>query len=186
MCYVDGCQRKTKYNNLNLCGTHYERLRKYGSVDVVKTTKGRTFPREKRECEFDGCNDVHKASGLCMKHYARTRRNGDPEVVMKRGPVAEPEHIRKEKARVRNRNNQHIYRAKHDRSRTFPPEFELSDRCDWCGATEDLTIEHWQPVSRGGDNSIDNLGTLCRSCNCSKNNRTLIEFIMGLSRNTLN
>jgi hypothetical protein len=44
-------------------------------------------------------------------------------------------------------------------------------RCLECGATEDLTIDHIVPRSKGGTHDDDNLRTLCRRCNSAKNNR---------------
>lgn len=43
--------------------------------------------------------------------------------------------------------------------------------CLECGATDDLTIDHIIPRTHGGTNDDDNLQTLCRRCNSSKNNR---------------
>ncbi len=40
--------------------------------------------------------------------------------------------------------------------------------CNHCGSTEDLTIDHIKPVALGGDDSLGNLQTLCRSCNSKK------------------
>ncbi|WP_055694242.1 HNH endonuclease [Streptomyces prasinopilosus] len=42
-------------------------------------------------------------------------------------------------------------------------------RCVRCGATDDLTLDHIHPWVLGGTNNVDNLRTLCRSCNSSKN-----------------
>lgn len=38
-------------------------------------------------------------------------------------------------------------------------------RCCQCGTTEDLTLDHIHPLSKCGSNELDNLQTLCRSCN---------------------
>jgi len=39
-----------------------------------------------------------------------------------------------------------------------------------CGATNDLTIDHKIPLSKGGTNNEDNLQTLCKICNLKKRN----------------
>ena len=43
--------------------------------------------------------------------------------------------------------------------------------CVVCSTTEQLTIDHKKPVSRGGTNHINNLQCMCRSCNSRKSNR---------------
>lgn len=48
-------------------------------------------------------------------------------------------------------------------------------KCSYCGAKENLTIDHIIPSSRGGDNSWGNLTTSCMSCNSKKGNRTPTE-----------
>lgn len=40
-----------------------------------------------------------------------------------------------------------------------------------CKSTENLEIDHIMPISKGGENHIDNLQTLCKRCNCSKSNK---------------
>lgn len=44
-------------------------------------------------------------------------------------------------------------------------------KCRACGATEDLTLDHIIPRSKGGTDDEENLQALCRSCNSGKNNR---------------
>ena len=48
--------------------------------------------------------------------------------------------------------------------------------CVYCGATDELTIDHVIPLSRGGNNHLNNLTTACRRCNQSKYNRTPEEW----------
>jgi hypothetical protein len=40
--------------------------------------------------------------------------------------------------------------------------------CKSCGATERLSVDHIVPVVKGGGNELENLQTLCLSCNSSK------------------
>ncbi len=43
--------------------------------------------------------------------------------------------------------------------------------CKQCGGRTHLTADHVVPESRGGSTALDNLQTLCRSCNSAKGNR---------------
>ena len=45
-------------------------------------------------------------------------------------------------------------------------------RCVECGTDADLTLDHIIPWSKGGDDTVANLRTLCRSCNSRKGART--------------
>ena len=41
-------------------------------------------------------------------------------------------------------------------------------RCVACGSHIDLTCDHIYPESKGGETTLENLQTMCRSCNCKK------------------
>lgn len=43
--------------------------------------------------------------------------------------------------------------------------------CLRCSSNDDLTLDHIVPLSKGGSNTVENLQTLCRSCNASKGDR---------------
>lgn len=43
--------------------------------------------------------------------------------------------------------------------------------CVLCGATDDLTLDHIHPWSKGGPDTVENLRVLCRSCNSRKGAR---------------
>lgn len=42
------------------------------------------------------------------------------------------------------------------------------NKCNYCGSTENLEIDHIIPLSRGGTNDPDNLQILCKTCNRKK------------------
>ena len=44
-------------------------------------------------------------------------------------------------------------------------------RCKHCSTHLDLSADHIKPESWGGETTLDNLQTLCRSCNSKKSNR---------------
>ncbi len=55
-------------------------------------------------------------------------------------------------------------------------------RCQYCGSTRHLTIDHMVPRSRGGANSWDNMITSCSACNVRKGANLLSEVGMAPSR----
>jgi len=46
-------------------------------------------------------------------------------------------------------------------------------RCAMCGSTKRLERDHIIAISRGGDDSIENIQPLCRHCNNSKHNKRI-------------
>ncbi len=54
--------------------------------------------------------------------------------------------------------------------------------CQYCGATEKLTLDHVVPKSRGGPDAWDNLVAACTPCNNRKGSRTPEEANMPLRR----
>ena len=50
-------------------------------------------------------------------------------------------------------------------------------RCIYCGATQEtskLVIDHGDPFSKGGEDSVDNYVTACRECNAGKRDKVAI------------
>lgn len=53
-------------------------------------------------------------------------------------------------------------------------------KCQYCSSTNDLSIDHVHPKSRGGEDSWENLVTACVKCNTRKGNKLLEECGMVL------
>jgi len=57
-----------------------------------------------------------------------------------------------------------------------------NNKCQYCGATRSLTIDHVIPRSKGGEDSWDNLVVACASCNVKKGDKLLEQTNMKLAR----
>jgi 5-methylcytosine-specific restriction endonuclease McrA len=53
-------------------------------------------------------------------------------------------------------------------------------RCQYCGSTKHLTLDHVIPRSKGGQHSWDNVVIACATCNSFKGDRLLNEIKMTL------
>lgn len=53
-------------------------------------------------------------------------------------------------------------------------------QCAYCGATDDLVIDHVIPFAKGGSTHRSNLVTACVPCNQTKGDRDVREFICDL------
>jgi len=50
---------------------------------------------------------------------------------------------------------------------------EFNYKCAFCGQKGKLESDHIIPISKGGENTINNIQPLCRSCNAKKNSKIL-------------
>lgn len=55
-------------------------------------------------------------------------------------------------------------------------------RCQYCGERRELTIDHVQPVSRGGRHAWDNVVAACGPCNCRKGDTVGLMHPMKVPR----
>jgi len=49
--------------------------------------------------------------------------------------------------------------------------------CNYCGSSEKLTLDHIFPKRFGGKDNAENLIYACRTCNCSKGKKDLMEWM---------
>jgi len=88
----------------------------------------------------------------------------------------------KERRREQARANDHRRRAR-QRDATIEAVNEATiyardmHMCVYCGATNNLTLDHIVPLASGGTHCEDNLVVACLSCNCSKQDKPLEEWL---------
>lgn len=57
-----------------------------------------------------------------------------------------------------------------------------SSPCIICGSFDRVQVDHIIPISLGGRHSEGNLQPLCISCNSSKNNKLMVEWLHGKNK----
>lgn len=87
----------------------------------------------------------------------------------------------------RNRSKRHAH-LRRENKRITPKEFILTVsqweeckeafdyKCAYCGSKRKLTQDHFIPLSRGGEYSINNIVPVCLSCNSSKLDNNFFEW----------
>lgn len=149
-----------------------ERGRRYHAINAKeRNAKRREYYVANIEQEHVRCRNWRKANPEKIRILNRKR---DPEKLRAAS-------LRWAKAnRDKRRIIDHRRRARKMQAQgTFTTEDErrlyeiCNHRCLCCGATEDLTIDHIIPLSRGGANSFENCQVLCRSCNSRKRTKII-------------
>lgn len=120
---------------------------------------------------------------MYSREYARLHRRDPVRMAKMRKATSEWTKRNPEKNRLKvHRRNMKKRSLPFDCTKENLKEIFLmfDNRCAYCGSEGPLTIEHVIPVSR---EDIDNPGTvrgnlmpLCKSCNCSKKDRTMDEY----------
>jgi 5-methylcytosine-specific restriction endonuclease McrA len=68
-----------------------------------------------------------------------------------------------------------------DARRMFREGIKARDghKCVYCGSSENLTIDHVRPKSKGGTDTADNCVTACRPCNQAKGSMHVDVFMQS-------
>lgn len=107
-----------------------------------------------------------------MRAYAANRRKKDPVAVRAAYEKWRLENLDEERLRVATRR---ALTADSPELREFIGAL-LTEPCSYCGSTENITVDHVVPLSKGGKHEQANLAPACFSCNSSKGARTLDEW----------
>ena len=99
--------------------------------------------------------------GACVRHLAN-------QYCLKHSGAPSEEFASRTELETYRKNNQKTKKHTIKQSvKTLVFERDLY-RCQWCSTHLNLCIDHIEPRSKGGSDKIENLQTLCRTCNSQK------------------
>lgn len=111
------------------------------------------------------------------RHVVRLRKRREYQENPDRIRQAQREWVDRNRDKVRLRVQLRYHQRKGDRLSAEYGRILLNDPCSYCGAVA-RHIDHIDPISRGGSGAWDNLTAACASCNTSKQDRTLLTFML--------
>jgi hypothetical protein len=166
------------------------RLEKYKAKKERFKTKQREkskLAREKRKLESEARKKI-QAEEAEARRIAREAKQVENEkirlerLVNKKPPITEEQ--RKEKKRQEKRNYKHARRARINNCevRTTPQMVaearkNAGDRCYYCGKKSELTLDHFEPLAKGGAHCVSNFVFACFSCNSRKRDLDPFDFM---------
>lgn len=115
-----------------------------------------------------------------VSEYHRRYRGKDPQAWIERTLKWIREHPKEDRERVHRRYiKRHGAQGIHTKA-DFETLCIVNDwRCTYCGCLlndENITEDHMIPITRGGNDNIENITPCCRSCNSKKGTKTKDEF----------
>jgi 5-methylcytosine-specific restriction endonuclease McrA len=207
-CCICGGAFHRGYKGRPYCSTHFaraskspddeagplERIRRRGRPCSLCGGEFRRYVAGEPLCE--SCSQARRYELNRETEKARTARywheNRDrlPEASIARSrdwrrDLANADRIRAAKAAYRAQNRERRRRYGRERWRAMGAEIrpELiavirADPCAYCGSSDDVTIDHIDPLVGGGRHVPENLTAACRQCNAAKRTRPLLLFLL--------
>ena len=188
----DACQdcltSTSRHYALGLCMQCYRKRRHAGTLADARNGAPKRWSVLADSCLACGTKEtVHAADGLCCTCYERSdqrratydryRSTGAPREIMRAYRLRHGDDLR-EKRRFRVRRLRGVEAGIDD---AFPVTLErlvleeFENRCAVCGTSEELTLDHHEPLHLGNP-LIDNAVVLCRVCNSAKGTSRPIDF----------
>lgn len=167
--HCDNCKRNKLHDAHGLCRKCYRRL--YYSEICDEATRERHFEKERlrsqgyREANPDQINATNRR--YRDRNRERVREWG--RVAYAQDPAAGCAKVHRRRALVAGATTEFV-----DEAAIYERDGYM---CLYCGATEDLTLDHIVALNNGGPHCEDNLVVACRRCNASKGTRPLEEWL---------
>lgn len=189
--FVSNSQKKDGLHpSCKSCDKDYRELNKERIKTYQKAYKKKYYQENKEK--ISRYNKFYKAKNKEKVEELR-KKNKEKYNARHREYLKENEAILKVKRREYRKKNMDKHRLNEQvrsaRKRTLKSTFTIDQwhkclslfnhQCAYCDCTEKLEQEHVIPVSKGGHYTVDNIIPACRSCNASKNNKSLEEWYIN-------
>lgn len=144
--------------------------------------RGKVYYNKHRERYKKQCAAYQQTHKEELAAYSKKYRQENAEALAKRR-LANKEHTAKV-YKLYCQNNKDAINVKTQRRRTMRKQLlntlttqqweqiksDFGQSCAYCGQTKKLTIEHFIPLSKQGELTVNNVLPVCKSCNSSKSN----------------
>lgn len=170
------------------------RLEKYKAKNERFKTKQREknkLAREKRKIESEARKKIQAEEAEARREARRIARKAKrvenekirlERLANKKPPITEEQ--RREKKRQEKRNYKHARRARMNNCEVrATPQIvaearkSSGDRCYYCGKKSELTLDHFDPLAKGGAHCVSNFVFACFSCNSRKRDLDPFDFM---------
>ncbi len=148
--------------------------------------------RAKRRREYERHLEANRAKQLARYHADKERwqannrrwRQENPDRVkelyekrQRENPHHKRDYYRRNPEKLRQQNERRKRQCEYTPEALRYIPVLLSDPCSYCGEPAD-TIDHIEPISRGGGSDVDNLTAACNQCNGGKGAKPLLHFML--------
>lgn len=84
---------------------------------------------------------------------------------------------------LRNRKRKNLLSGSNVTSQEIKQLIESSNYCcQYCGSSQEIQIDHYFPLSKGGSHNITNLVVACKSCNLAKKDKLPKEWLKIIAK----
>ena len=134
-------------------------------------------------------NDRRNLYPRNRKEYDKKYYNDHKEKYKEYGREYSKIYCKTEKGKAKSKNNGAKRRSIFKNSDVSTNDIlyiqKQANLCYWCGGKiniNNLHIDHYIPISKGGEHSIDNLVVSCNKCNLSKQAKDPIKFANSIGK----
>lgn len=161
-------QQRRKYN-LSYRKRHLEEIRRR---DRIRSRE--RYPKRK---EYDKEYRIKNSSKIKKTNKEYYKKN--KKLIRQKQREYRKEYLKRDYVKLKYQKQNYLRRAlTGDITEDQIKEIYIRDNynCIYCSNVLDLTLDHIIPLKKGGPSTYDNMVVSCRSCNCSKSDKNVIDW----------